>query len=97
MYRVGLDTILGFTKRGDALRIEPRVPEAWEEYSMEYRFGASVYAITVRSTPDEASRVTVDGQLVANGEIALVDDGRRHDVVVVANLASQAPTVARAR
>jgi cyclic beta-1,2-glucan synthetase len=97
MYRVGLETILGFTKRGDALRIEPRVPEAWEEYSMEYRFGASVYAITVRSTPDEASLVTVDGQLVANGEIALVDDGRRHDVVVVANLASQAPTVARAR
>src|ERR1041385_4914502 len=29
MYRVGLEAILGFTKRGDTLRIEPCVPRDW--------------------------------------------------------------------
>jgi cyclic beta-1,2-glucan synthetase len=79
MYRVGLESILGFTKRGDTLRIEPRVPKAWKEFAIEYRFGTSVYAITVRA--GDAS-VSVDGQVVASGEITLVDDGKRHEVAV---------------
>jgi cyclic beta-1,2-glucan synthetase len=83
MYRVGLETILGFTKRGDRLRIEPRVPKDWKEYAIEYRFGTSVYAISVRaSAASDGPRVTVDGQPVDGVEIALVDDGRPHDVVV---------------
>jgi len=87
MYRVGLETILGFTKRGDTLRIEPRVPASWKEYSIEYRFGASVYAISVRaSAPGDGARVAVDGQVLDGVEIALVDDGRRHDVVVMRSL-----------
>ena len=39
MYRVGLEAILGFTKRGDTLYIEPRAPAAWREYTIEYRHG----------------------------------------------------------
>jgi cyclic beta-1,2-glucan synthetase len=85
MYRVGLETILGFTKRGDTLRIEPRAPAHWKEYAIEYRFGTSVYAIVVRSAGASAGdlRVTVDGRVLDGLEVALVDDGRRHDVVVV--------------
>jgi cyclic beta-1,2-glucan synthetase len=84
MYRVGLETILGFTKRGDTLRIEPRVPKDWKEYAIEYRHGASVYAIAVRSAGASAGppRVTVDGRALDGVEIALVDDGRRHEVIV---------------
>ena len=33
MYRVGLEAILGFTKRGDTLPIDPRVPAAWPEFT----------------------------------------------------------------
>jgi cellobiose phosphorylase len=97
LYRVGLETILGFTKRGNTLCIEPRVPLAWKEYSIEYRFGTSVYAITVRSAADEEPRITVDGQPAVNGEIALVDDGQRHDVVVFARFATHGSEVASAR
>ena len=81
MYRVGLETILGFSKRGDTLCIAPRVPREWGEYSIEYRFGSSVYAIAVR--PGGAPGVTVDGRSMDGVEIALVDDGARHEVVVV--------------
>ncbi|MEO6443895.1 MAG: glucoamylase family protein, partial [Gemmatimonadaceae bacterium] len=48
MYRVGLEAILGFTKVGDSLRIEPRVPRDWPSYAIAYRFGNTTYDITVR-------------------------------------------------
>jgi cyclic beta-1,2-glucan synthetase len=87
MYRVGLETILGFTKRGDTLRIEPRVPGAWCEFSIDYRFGSARYAITVRA-PSEAGAerpvMTLDGRAVDGSMLHLVDDGARHEVVVVA-------------
>jgi cyclic beta-1,2-glucan synthetase len=82
MYRVGLETILGFTRRGSTLRIEPRVPRDWGEYAIEYRYGKSVYAITVRRAEGAGTSVTVDGTTSPDGTIALVDDGQRHEVVV---------------
>ena len=85
MYRVGLESILGFTKTGDTLRIEPRVPREWPGYSIEYRYGTSMYVITVRRARAgvSAPSVSVDGRALPDGEIALVDDGQRHEVVVV--------------
>jgi cyclic beta-1,2-glucan synthetase len=85
MYRVGLEAILGFTKRGDTLRIEPRVPPAWPEFSIEYRFGSAVYAITVRQ-PGELGRrgveIRVGGRLLEEPILHLVDDGARHEILV---------------
>ncbi|HUF12038.1 MAG TPA: glucoamylase family protein [Longimicrobiales bacterium] len=85
MYRVGLEAILGFTKRGAALRIEPRVPASWPEYSIEYRFGGAVYSIVVNE-PARAARsgaeVTLDGRPLDGAWIPLMDDGARHEVIV---------------
>jgi cyclic beta-1,2-glucan synthetase len=83
MYRVGLEGILGLEKRGNALHLQPRAPASWQEYAIEYRFGGSTYAITVRRDPAAASVVaTVDGTDSPDGSIPLIDDGRRHEVVV---------------
>jgi cellobiose phosphorylase len=84
MYRIGLETILGFTKHGDSLTLEPCIPSAWREFSIEYRFGGSLYAISVvrRGRSTEVNRVTVDGANRSDGTIPLVDDGKRHEVVV---------------
>jgi cyclic beta-1,2-glucan synthetase len=85
MYRAALEAVLGFTKRGSCLRIEPCVPPAWREFAMEYRHGSSTYAIAVRN-PDGVStgvaRVEVDGREVADRVVQLADDGSRHEVVV---------------
>jgi cyclic beta-1,2-glucan synthetase len=85
MYRVGLETILGFTRRGDTLRIDPRVPAHWPEFGIEYRFGAALYSITVLR-PGELqageSVVSLDGRILPDATIPLVDDGQRHRVVV---------------
>jgi cyclic beta-1,2-glucan synthetase len=87
IYRVGLESLLGFTKVGNTLRIAPCVPRAWASFEISYRFGRTTYDIQVRD-PDgmrrRGARVTVDGRLVADLTIGLVDDGGRHVVVVEA-------------
>lgn len=85
MYRVGIETLLGLTKRGDVLYIDPRVPRHWPAYVIEYRYGESLYAITVRdpgAVDRGAASVHLDGVALEGPGIPLVDDGARHDVVV---------------
>jgi cellobiose phosphorylase len=85
MYRVGLEAILGFTKRGDTLTIEPRVPASWPSYTIEYRFGDSLYVITVEdpaAVGRGSAEASIDGSPFGAAVIPLTDDGSRHDVVV---------------
>jgi cellobiose phosphorylase len=82
MYRVGLEAILGFVKRGDALFIEPCVPATWPGFSLEYRYGRSVYTITVRRVERGVGEVTLDGVVLQGRGIPLVDDGATHAVQV---------------
>ena len=85
MYRVGLEAILGFTKRGDTLWFDPAVPSSWPEFTVEYRVGRSLYRIVVRpsQTPGGGRNlVTLDGRLLETAGIPLVDDGETHDVRV---------------
>ena len=85
MYRVGLESILGFTKRGDRLEVHPQVPAAWPEFSLEYRYGSSVYTIVVRSPgilATAGAEIVLDGCTLAEAAIPLVDDGHRHEVVL---------------
>jgi cyclic beta-1,2-glucan synthetase len=85
MYRVGLEGILGFTKRGNTLSIQPRAPSSWPGYVIEYRYGSTLYVISVKNEnggAEGAVEVTVDGKSIADGVIKLVDDGGRHEVSV---------------
>ena len=85
MYRVGLEAILGFAKRGDMLYMEPRVPAAWTEFTITYRYGSSLYRILVqRAKPgDPERRLLLDGVALSADGIRLVDDGSEHAVRVV--------------
>jgi cellobiose phosphorylase len=84
MYRVGLESILGFRKEGQTLRIVPCVPESWARYEITYRFGTSTYRIAVERRPGErGGTVRVDGVVRDDGVIPLLDDGQVHSVDVV--------------
>ena len=98
MYRVGLEAILGFTKRGDTLTIEPRIPAAWPGFSIEYRFGGSRYTIEVRRTAPAGGRVevTVDGRKIEGSVVPLVDDGADHAVAVTLSRLAPIRSPARA-
>ncbi|MFZ5625198.1 MAG: GH36-type glycosyl hydrolase domain-containing protein [Gemmatimonadota bacterium] len=85
MYRVGLEGLLGLRKRGETLFVEPRAPARWREYTIEYRYGRSVYVIVVHNGEGAARgavELTMDGKGLAGPGIPLVDDGERHGVSV---------------
>ena len=72
MYRVALEAILGFHKEGDSLTLDPRIPKAWDGFTIEYRHGETVYAISVKN-PAHVTRgvraVRVNGAAVEDGRI----------------------------
>ncbi len=85
MYQVGLEGILGLRRQGDRLIMEPRAPEAWDEYTIEYRHGGSLFVIAVhhdRTAPRSRYTMTIDGRTTDGREIALADDGARHLVEI---------------
>jgi cellobiose phosphorylase len=85
LYRVGLEAILGFRKRGDRVRIDPCVAPDWPRYELTYRHRSAIYHIVVENaagTGRGVRAVTVDAQAVPDGEIPLMDDGQTHEVRV---------------
>ena len=87
LYRAGLESILGFRKRGAALLIDPCIPREWERFEILYRHGDTLYRIEVEN-PDAVCRgvasVSLDGAtLGAEVLVPLCDDGREHRVRVV--------------
>jgi cyclic beta-1,2-glucan synthetase len=85
-YRAAVEAVLGFTKVGDRLILKPCIPIEWDGYSLDYRFGSSTYEIRVDNAQGVSTgvvSVSVDGVPSADGAIDLVDDGEKHEVVVV--------------
>jgi cellobiose phosphorylase len=85
LYRVGLETILGFRLRGARLEIEPCVPSGWSGYEITYRHGTATYHVIVENTGGRGRGVrslTLDGRPVPTGGIDLASDGQRHEVRV---------------
>ncbi len=85
LYRVGLEAILGFHKRGDRLRVDPRIPKGWKGFEITYRHRSATYRIVVENARGVESGVRgtwVDGELQAGGEVELKDDGGTHEVRV---------------
>ena len=39
MYRLGIEAILGISRVGNALKIDPCIPEDWPGFKVDYRFG----------------------------------------------------------
>ena len=75
---------MGFELRGNILRIKPRVPKHWRDFEITYRRAATEYQILVTGAQggSQQPKVLVDGEEVANGEIPVRDDGKKHTVQV---------------
>jgi cyclic beta-1,2-glucan synthetase len=86
MYRLGLEAILGISRAGNALKINPCIPRDWPGFKVKYRFGTTYYKISVEN-PDSVNRgikqTKLDGNPLSGGLIPLVNDGQPHEVHVV--------------
>jgi cyclic beta-1,2-glucan synthetase len=84
MYRVCVESLLGFQLLGDRLRINPVVPASWPKFELTWRWKSTTYEIAVHrpGVQSEPREVVVDGQTQPDGEIKLVDDGKVHKVTI---------------
>jgi cyclic beta-1,2-glucan synthetase len=86
MYRLGIEAILGITRSRQSLNINPCIPHQWPGFKVEYRFGKSLYKISVEN-PEGVNRgiraAMLDGNWLVNGVVPLVDDAQIHEVHVL--------------
>jgi cyclic beta-1,2-glucan synthetase len=86
MYSLGIEAILGISRLGSILKINPCIPRHWPGFTLDYRFGNTHYLVNVQN-PDGVNRgirqVLLDGNPLPDNLIPLVDDGKRHEVQVL--------------
>ena len=85
LYRVAIETILGFQLRGRTLWIEPCIPPDWPGFELSYRHQSATYQILVDNsagTGRGVRSIELDGQGVPNQALPLSDDGKTHVVRV---------------
>ncbi len=90
LFRVAIESVLGFTvENGDTLVVDPRVPDNWPGFSLDFRTpsGRTLYRIVATVPAGNALGVasaSLDGEPIeVEGAIArwpLVDDGEEHQV-----------------
>ena len=85
IYRVWLEEVLGFKRRGDRLTIEPVIPKDWPGFRLRYRYQSTHYDIAIEN-PGHISHgvdlVELDGAVVPDKTITLRDDGESHTIRV---------------
>ncbi|WP_419823103.1 GH36-type glycosyl hydrolase domain-containing protein [Anoxybacterium hadale] len=86
VYKAGVESILGLSKDGETLTINPCIPRKWQGFTLTYRYGTSEYRITVKNPKNLSSGIeltSVDGKEIKGNTIELSDDGRTHEVEIM--------------
>lgn len=79
-YRVGVQYILGIQKHGDKLKIDPKIPIAWDGFKATYHYLDTTYCIEVMKSKKE--ELKLDGKSQISNTIDLVNDSKTHEVKV---------------
>ncbi len=87
MYRLVVESLLGLQLQGDRLRVTPRLPRAWNEFEIHYRYRETQYHLHVRRRNGsgggaQGTRVVCDGVEQADGTVPLRDDRKEHQVEI---------------
>ena len=86
LFKVGLEHIAGFRKKGGRLYINPCIPKNWGGFMIDYHTEQATYHIEIKN-PDRlscgVSYIAVDGEFCPDGGIILAQSGfHRVDVVM---------------
>src|SRR5690606_31213965 len=68
-YRVATEGILGVSRRGDRLHLDPALPPEWDGYEASLRFGDALYRVRVTSGA-KTRAIRLNGR-----KLAKMDDG----------------------
>jgi len=85
MYQGLLSWFLGIRKEGNELVIDPATPASFGDFSIEYKYGSSLYEIRVESRSKgilTTETITVDDRVIQGNRVLLADDGEKHRIIV---------------
>jgi cellobiose phosphorylase len=85
LYRVALESILGFHVDADTLRLDPCIPRGWPEFEIHYRHRSTTYKVRVDNSAGTGRRVrsvVLDGRQMPGDAVPLCDDRKHHEVRV---------------
>lgn len=74
-YRVGIEEILGFKRRGKKLLIEPSVPREWKEYEITYKYLNTVYNIKIIFGNED--KILIDNKVSKYKNIIKLDNNKK--------------------
>jgi cellobiose phosphorylase len=97
MYRLAIESLLGLKLEGSRLYVQPCIPTAWQTFKIRYRFKETMYHIIVNqiALPNQKrSQIILDGDLLDEAAIPLMDDQRDHQVEIQLN--SKSPPTPKA-
>jgi len=88
-----IESLLGIDQRADRWSIHPCLPHHWSHVELNFRYRETFYHVRIEShvqapeqqsgsTPQRLTQLVLDGTVIAEDFITLVDDRRRHEIVV---------------
>ena len=77
-YRVGVENIIGIKKQGNKLKLDPRIPIAWEKFKATYKYINTTYNIEVIKGNKESLKL--DGKEQISNTINLENDEKTHTI-----------------
>lgn len=82
MYRLIVESLLGLQLAVDKLQFTPCLPKGWNELKIHYRYRETFYHFSIRNQGEgnTVSHLAMDGEVLTEGFIHLVDDRRNHEV-----------------
>jgi len=84
-YICAIKYILGLNIKQGICCIDPCIPHDWDGFEIKYKYGESVYSIKVNNNNHKCKGVDfikLDGIIIDNKQIRLMDDGMAHEVEV---------------
>ena len=88
MYRLIVESLLGFSLHDNAISFTPNLPEDWHEFQFRYCYRNTFYQIRVVRNPtapagSKTIEIQLDGRLVKGERLVLQDDLKEHQVEVM--------------
>ena len=96
MYRLTMESLLGFRIHVNELRFAPCIPENWDSYTMNFRYFDTMYYIRISKVAEASGQtVRLDGNTQSEPVISLTNDHREHwvDVTIPSVTVAETPAV----
>ena len=85
--KAGLENILGLIIENGYLRINPCISSKWEEYSIRYLNGASIYNIHVKNPNSkctgENQKFYLNGEEIKEKKVKIEDNGSINEIEII--------------